>query len=852
MDKMQKTSPLINIETYDAETGVIASKASGDKCLMGRVYVMSPLAGGGTEVKTVISNFFKTATDDTIIQVNELAFPDYEAEEFILRGKEHGSDVVQSLYKMRSSVLTDALVPGWAEQPILSKKLVVITCAVPVSDMKARTFDDQAFFQDQFLDQLISSGFHDARWLEISEVVSHYRLCFNLYQRQKPVELDPDLEVKYQVLGPDEKINPKNFCVNDSVYIQCVSVKSFPKRGEYGLMTCVSGAPFNESNVKKGGGNRIEVPFMISTTVRVANQIREKKRVEDAIKSREQKNTLPFSLDNEKPEDKLKDLELFRAQLMIDGNKAVEVSVNIFTYGQTKDQAVIQASRIKSQMDGLGYDARLISSNQVVRFFQTLPMNFSPKIANKIEGEALMTVKAVAPHLPIISDFTGYPSRLNAISAGVVYMTRRGSLYAFDPFVTMTNPNGIIVADSGGGKSFALQDMVLCFLAMGEKTIVVDDGNSFKKFAIAAGAEFNEFSYSSPFKPNLNPYAGLNNDQFNEQSETITSLLLLMAYPDGNPQSGADIALSEASRSAYGQKGEETQITDVIDALESITLNAEVSSARSNTEVFLAASNLISRLKSFLENPKRGMFFKGEGTIDPKAQFTVFELSGLGDDKHFKKVVVFYLLNMLVGRLPKYKGKKHLLVDEALTFIQDENAVKALDGIYQKSRKDKISCFLVIQSLKRLAQVPNGETIINLSNWKIFLAMPSDEAEALITGSYLGDMKEDEYFKRLLKDVQIVKGFYSELLISGNRGYEVVRLYGHPFVSDIFTSEGDARDAVLELIDQGWHPLDAVRKVRGDSITTTEKFLSNVIEELKREGLTPYQMVKKFRELAGV
>lgn len=847
-----RASGIINIETYDNVTNVIVSKSDGDKILMGRVYIMTPLSGGGAEVKTVISNVFKTAPDDTLIQVNQVSRPDFGAPEFLERGKTFGGEVVQDLIHRRINVFKKALNPDWSENtPLLNDKKIIITCAVPVPDTKEKTFQNQFYFQQEFQDQLKNSGFFDVRSMSVEELTTHYRDCLDLFTQNPVAEIDHNQEVRYQVYGPDNTINNKDDLVfNNNVHVSVVTVKKFPKKGKYGLMSCVCGAPFNHSQVREGGGNRISVPYIVSTTIRVANQRREQDRVEKAINSRKHDNKLPFSLDQEDPLEKLDDLRTFKKQFSIDGNKIVEVSVNIFLYGKTSDQARIQASRVKTQMDSLDYDARVVKDNAAVRFAQMLPLNFSPKIANKVEGEGLMTARAVAPHLPIISDFTGNVPRLNAISSAVTYMTRRGSLYTFNPFNTISNPNGIYVADSGAGKSFALQDRILCHLADGEKVVVIDEGNSQKKFALSVNGEFNEFSYNSPFKPNLNPFANLTNDQFNEQSETISALLLMMCYGDEKIQSGANIAMSEAVRSAYGSHGEDTEIKHVVDALENVAQTQSDNPNIQQNEVLSSAVNLISRLKSFIENPKRGMFFKGSGNIDPKAQFSVFELSGLGDDAHLKKVVVFFLVNMLIGRLSKYKGKKHLLVDEALSFVKDESAVDALDGLYQKSRKAEISVFLIVQSLSRLSEVPAGNTIINLSNWKIFLMQPAGEAENIVNSVYLDDLKKDPYFGRMLKDIKLEKGHYSEMLIVGNKGYEAVRLYPDPLTMDLLSSEGKMRDVVIELIDQGMNPIEAVKQVRADKDDKRKSWLSGVLDQLiKIEGVPKSQVLSDVVEI---
>ena len=54
--RTQRASDLVNLDTYTRDDHLIFSKADGDKSYVGRVYVASPLLGGGSEFSNVIVN----------------------------------------------------------------------------------------------------------------------------------------------------------------------------------------------------------------------------------------------------------------------------------------------------------------------------------------------------------------------------------------------------------------------------------------------------------------------------------------------------------------------------------------------------------------------------------------------------------------------------------------------------------------------------------------------------------------------------------------------------------------------------------------------------------------------------
>jgi conjugal transfer ATP-binding protein TraC len=115
-----------------------------------------------------------------------------------------------------------------------------------------------------------------------------------------------------------------------------------------------------------------------------------------------------------------------------------------------------------------------------------------------------------------------------------------------------------------------------------------------------------------------------------------------------------------------------------------------------------------------------------------------------------------------------------------------------------------------------MAREGAGQVILNSSAWKILLAQKAEEVDQLFSSGTLKQWAEDDFYRRSVKDLETRKGVYSELLISGDRYYETVRLYVDKFTGALFSSEGDARDAVFQLMRGGMSAVDAVLQIMGD------------------------------------
>ncbi len=850
--KTQKASDLINLDTYTADEHLIVSKAKQDKTYVGRAYSMSPIVGGGGEFATVIQNIFKSCPDDSVIQVSLISEPDYDSAAIYANHKIHGGHMVQELVQKQKDVLSAATKIGWqADVPLLNKRTLLISLAVPAKLINEEVMSEASALQTDFLNNMRGCGFSDANPISAGQLVGYYRQFGSIFTPAKEVKLDEMLELKYQVFGPDQTIDFSDNKVgvfDGTTFCTEVTAKAYPESGYHGLMSVLTGAPFNSGSTREGGGQRILTPFIFNTTIRVANQRKEMERVENAIKSRQNSQTLPFKLGNEDPHQAMIDLEYMKKQCNSDGDKFVYVSTTAFVFGRTKEQAIDVAMTLKGSFDKLGFDGRLIRNDGIVRWAQALPLNFAPSIAERLKSECIMPSSAAGCLLPVYGDHTGNANTASK-NTGSAFVTRRGATHFFDPFISDSNYNGTIAAAPGSGKSFVLQYIIQNSLAEGTNIFLFDNGRSAKKLCAAVNGEFNEFSLSSTDMPSLNPFTGMTDSDFDEQQEVITSLLLLMAFENEPPHSGSRIAMSEAVRAAYGKLQGDAEISTVIDSLETIRASAEAKADLN--EVERAAGNLVPRLRAFLESPTRGQFFRGKGTINPTKQFTVFELGGLSGDEHLRKCVMFFVLNMLMSRIKQVKGRKMVLVDEAHDLFKDPAAASVMEGIYLKGRKDLVGVFIIVQSLLKLAETSTGRVILNQSAWKLILAQKSEEVTKLFNENILTAFASDPYFKKLTESIETRKGVFSEILFIGDRYYEAARLYVDKFTSTLFSSEGDARDAVFDLMQQGVGAVDAVYQVMNDKKRSRKQFLQTVIDQLFYEDpqLSKNELLGSVREL---
>lgn len=847
----QVSSGFVHLESYARGSNLIVTKPEGNDIYVGRCYEMSPLAGGGAEFARLIQNLYKSAVDEAVLQTSLLCFPDHDAPYNLVRGKDRGNPLLQELVHRQAQLYDRAKRVGvLVDMPIINHKSLIMSFMEPVNLINEATLERALSAQDEFLAGLKACGFADVQTRSASQLLAIYRQFPDIYDRRKERPLDELMELRHQVFSPDEVFDfteDEYALFNKRLYCAAVIPKSLPPQISHGLTNLLIGAPLNTGPTREGGGVRVKTPYILNTTVRLANQRKELERIERAIKSRNRAdNKLWFSLGAENAAEIAADLEYLQQTCRDGTNKLTFASMTAFVFSHDKQELAQARSDFKTTMNNLDFDARDVTGTVGVRFVQCLPLNYSPRIAEKLESDALVPASVAAKLMPIFGDYRGNASA-SSDRMGNVYLTRRGSAHYFDPFRSNKNKNGVLAAASGAGKSFKVQYMITNELASGSHVVVFDNGRSLKKFCEGAGGDFMEFKLDSARPPSLNPFTGLSEEEFLEQQPDITALVLKAAYFREAPDPGARIAADEAVKAAYGKARGKADFNTVIDALTTIKENTDES--RFKSEVQLAACNLIPRLRNFIDSPARGGYFLGESNLAVRNRFTVFELSGLDGDEHLKQCVLFFVMNNLMRQMRRLGGRKLVVADEVADLLKDEGAAAVMEGLYRKARKDEGSIWVVVQSPRQLAGNATGDVILSQSAWKLVMEQEPEEIDKIVAEGVMTKFAGDPYFNKLIKDIKTRKGEYSEILICGENTYEVVRLYVDRFTAALFSTEGAERNVVFELMRSGVSAVDAVNMVLGDEQGKRTRWLKDIVGQLRAEQLSDTEIRQELEEI---
>ena len=200
---------------------------------------------------------------------------------------------------------------------------------------------------------------------------------------------------------------------------------------------------------------------------------------------------------------------------------------------------------IESTLSALGVIIKVASLQQEQGFITTLPLG-----TDKIYLTRNMDTTSLATTFPFVS------SELT-MDSGIMYGLNKHnkSLIIFDRF-QMPNPNMVVFATSGAGKSYFVKLEAMRSLMLGTNIIIIDPEKEYEKLCEAIGGEYITFSQDGASK--LNPFelSGIFDKDEDELRFKILFLQGLIKIMSGGNLSPIEVAvLDRALILTYKEKG---------------------------------------------------------------------------------------------------------------------------------------------------------------------------------------------------------------------------------------------------------------------------------------------------------
>jgi len=764
-------SELVPVNAY--EDGLFFME--GDRDYLGACFVAQPLIGADdSTVDMIRSGLSGDCPDDTIIQVSYLSSSFIESlikvysetrNDIRRRGDGLTSDQKNTLHEAflrRREMLMDS-----AKKPLvrssgvrLKNTMLILSVKIPVSKTPSERELEGVEAAIMRIEQSFSTVGLNPQKLDASQYLVMLRSI--LFMGREPDRwYDEDKLIKDQVMPFDSSLE----CCTDYVkinetHIRSLSVQSYPDSTHLGIMNQLTGDPL-------GSHNQIVDPFMFTLNIHFPPQIKKMQEIRKKEASINYQSQGPWFKFVARLRSKKEGFDIL-GQSIEDGNRPVEVWFNVLLFSDSKEGSARAAATLRTYFQIFGYEMYEDRYTHGPMFLQQLPLFPEVETVKKSFRYQTVTIREASHMMPVIGEWKG-----TGYGGALALAGRRGQMLLFDLFDSNTNYNAVIAAESGAGKSFLANDIIVSYLQQGAVVRIIDQGGSYEKLCEALGGEYIVFD--DEHRLCLNPFTHI--QDIDEELSLLKVLVSKMAAPTKGFNDWEMSQIEMVIKDIWDNMGRDMTITDVAEGL----------MRRADDENEKRLRDMSQQLHSFTRHGIFRKYFDGANTLDYSNNMVVLELDQLRSKKHLQQVVMLQLIAQLQTEcyLGDRNTKQLIIIDEAWEMMEDPIVAQFLNGAYRRFRKYGASCVIITQSLNDLYNSASGEAIANNSANVIVLRQNSEAISGLKES---GRFNIGEYGYEMLNSLHTKPGEYADVMFRSGSAWGVGRFVVERFSQLMYTT----------------------------------------------------------------
>ncbi len=617
----------------------------------------------------------------------------------------------------------------------------------------------------------------------------------NGIDRSTKVHYDPKIPLSQQMLFKPMYIGKNRILIGDprfhrAKYVSVITANAFAKY------------PFLKDTVNLMGDlerahSNLSVPFLFTLNIKTLDQFKSKGALQakQALQVMQANALAMFSAKAVLKRDEY----TYALSMLEKGESLIKTDLHITLFADSYEESVKSVQIVRTLFNNAGYTPLEEDRILNVMYLESLPGYYSGKL-DKFTFRPKTIFSVNAAHMtPVIADWKG--TKTPALG----FLTRRGQYFYFDLFDSPSSYNAFIFAESGAGKSFLANEIIMSYLSTGGRVFVIDMGHSYKKLADLVNGRYIQFKPKTEMKEyeqyiNLNPFSMASTDEEGKLTPEDQSFLkyiiakMCVGSSTSEKEKITKVELSyieQAINRAFAKKRKSTTITNVRDELDKMYEQEKDERLR----------DLSKRLFSYTKDGQYSHLFEGQGNLSFSDYFTVLELEDLRGDADLQATVlslVMFYINKAIMKGDRGQ-KKIVVVDEGWKLLQDEFSARFIEEGYRVYRKYNGSMITISQNIQdlfhteggRLLPTPTGRAVIQNSPF-MFILKQSPMTLSLLRQSDIFPFPKEVF--DLIGTLQVVTGKYSEFFVYTPLGQAVVKFIPDPYTYWLYTTSARDRD----------------------------------------------------------
>jgi hypothetical protein len=383
--------------------------------------------------------------------------------------------------------------------------------------------------------------------------------------------------------------------------------------------------------------------------------------------------------------------------------KLFNISLYINCKADSLEELDLLSRKIEAELNSLMIIPKIPNFRMIQGFKSVMPLALDElKISRNV------TTGALSAFFPFTSQFS------QVDDTGVWLGMNKNKIPIIRDIFKLPNPNGIVLAQSGGGKSYFCKLLIARYLLNGTRVMVIDPQGEYAELVKYFKGQRINLSRTS--KTIINPL-DLMGHEYAEKRLSLMDLMQVMLGELTEPQKAfIDRALTDAysekkiTDEPSSWKNDPPVLGDLLKVLENMERKAillEKSTIRS----------LINRLKMYVD----GVFsFLNQHTnINFNNRFVCFDIGTM--PKQVKPVIMFLVLDYVYMKMKSNLERKILLVDEAWSLLSRTEDATYIFEIVKTCRKFNLGLLLINQEVEGMLNSEAGKSVLANSAYTLLM-----------------------------------------------------------------------------------------------------------------------------------
>lgn len=587
----------------------------------------------------------------------------------------------------------------------------------------------------------------------------------------------------------------------EGVYRRALTLKTLPESGTSHLQV----APLLELR-PADTASLISFPYWLCVVVHIQSQgpsrwlLDKKHGLVDVLQ-----NAIPFLTGGSiarRTEDAAKQggIAALFAELATMSSKLVSLSLTLLLDGRSLEELDARTQVAMSSISKLDNSELLREEHsQLPAFLSVLPGAGPYQLRKKT-----VTSRNAGDFLPVLAPWQGSRRPVSLLTSP------QGDIFRFDPLDKSLAPahHGLVIADTGSGKSMNLGALILDALAGGTDAILVDKGGSWEPLTRLFGGIHLPLDIRTPLTP-FRPWPEMLDRKRREEG---VEELDLDAIEDL-------VTFLELCVREEGERGFDKMATGLVARAVRRVYEGRFRAARDERPLMSDFRNELGLLARELHHPddKRicesihrglglyvgdeiyGRFLDRPSNLRFDARLLTFDMAGASKGRFTRSIAMATVMQAITTRAAAKRRPSLVAVDEGHSYLaNDETSERFLATAYREMRKHGVAMWMLSQQFHDFAAAKSGPAIIGNSTLKLFLRHGS------------GHDKIAQFFNftpRQLKafaDLEMRPGHFSDIFLNYGQRSATLRLSFHPLAYWVLTT--DAVDKELLARAQAKNP----------------------------------------------